>query len=496
VSETEVDAAEGESEVVRSPDAARRTSVVAIVGRPNVGKSTLFNRLVGARRAIVEDRPGVTRDRLYGVATQEGRSYVVIDTGGLDFDASASLSRQIRIQAEVAIDESDLILFVVDVEAGLVADDREIAEILRRSGRPVLVVANKCDNPGRELEAQAMHELGFDVFAVSAAHGRNAPELQETVLARLQATAEEGSLVAPEGIRVAFMGRPNAGKSTLINALLREPRVIVDAAAGTTRDPIDLPFEFAGRKIVLIDTAGLRRRKQIERAMEKLAAIKAIRTMERTQVVALVLDASAGVTDQDQRLARMAHERGKGVVVCLNKWDLVAADKKRAHEVTEQVEAELGFLERPFVVKTSNTGEGRDLGQGRARGLGELMEACLHTARALGRRIPTADLNAELAAAVAAHSPPMFGPKPVRLLFATQAESDPPLIVISANHGRCLSPAYERYLLRRFRTRWDLRGIPVRLVVRARGRAHDGRRGARGPEKTPDPAANDDGAGA
>jgi GTP-binding protein len=337
----------------------------------------------------------------------------------------------------------------------------------------VLVVVNKCDNPEREIAAQAAHELGFPILAVSAAHGRNAGELHDAVLARVQQTAPEGALSsALVGTRVAFMGRPNAGKSTLINALLREPRVIVNAEAGTTRDPIDLPFEFNGQPVVLIDTAGLRRRKQIERAMEKLAAIKAIRTMERTQVVVLVIDASVGVTDQDQRLARMAHERGKGVVVCLNKWDLVARDKKLAHAVQVQAETELGFLERPYMIKTSITGAGRARGPGRCRGLSELMEACLHTARALSKHIPTADLNEELAAAVAEHSPPMFGPKPVKLLFATQAESDPPLIVISANHGRCLPASYERYLLRRFRKRWNLRGIPVRLVVRARGRTN------------------------
>ena len=450
------------------------TSLVAIVGRPNVGKSTLFNRLVGARRAIVEDRPGVTRDRLYGAVNHDGRSYLVVDTGGLDLDEDEGLMRHIRTQAEIAIAEADLILFVVDVAEGLSSDDREIAEMLRRSGRPLLVVANKVDNPAREVDAQQMHELGLgEVLAISAAHGRNTGELHQAILSRLALTAPAGSLVpVPDGTRIAFMGRPNAGKSSLINALMREPRVIVDAKAGTTRDPIDLPFVFNGQAVVLIDTAGLRRRKQIDRAMEKLAAIKAIRTMERTQIVVLVLDASVGVTDQDQRIARMAHERGKGVVVVLNKWDLVARDKKAAHAVWVQAEEELAFLERPFMIKTSIVGEGRDLGQGHARGLDELLEGCLHTARALGRRIPTADLNAELKAAVAEHSPPMFGPKPVKLLFATQAESDPPLIVISANHGRCLTPAYERYLLRRIRTRWNLRGIPVRLVVRARGKGN------------------------
>jgi GTPase len=459
---------------VSSAESGGPTSLVAIVGRPNVGKSTLFNRLIGARKAIVEDRPGVTRDRLYGAVNFEGRSYLVVDTGGLDLGDGGNLMRHIRAQAEIAIAEADLILFVLDVADGLSSVDREIAELLRRSGRPVLVVANKADNPQRELEAAAMHEIGLgEVLAVSAAHGRGATELHEAILARLARTAPEGAVVpVPPGTRIAFMGRPNAGKSSLINAILEAPRVIVDAEAGTTRDPIDLPFSFAGQPLVLIDTAGLRRRKQIDRAMEKLAAIKAIRTMERTQVVVLVVDAAVGVTDQDQRIARMAHERGKGVVVALNKWDLVARDKRAAHAAWAQAQDELGFLERPYVIKTSVVGDGRDRGQGVARGIGELLEACLRTARALGRRISTADLNAELAAAVAEHSPPMFGPKPVRLLFATQAESDPPLIVISANHGRCLSPAYERYLLRRFRTRWDLRGVPVRLVVRGRGKGN------------------------
>jgi len=456
------------------PTTVTGTSVVAIVGRPNVGKSTLFNRLVGAKKAIVEDRPGVTRDRLYGAVNHDGHSYLLVDTGGLDLDDGGGLMRHIRAQAEIAIDSADLILFVVDVADGLSSDDREIAEMLRRSGRPLLVVANKVDNPAREVDAQQMHELGLgDVLPISAAHGRNTGELHEAIISRLAHTAPEGAIVpVPEGTRIAFMGRPNAGKSSLINALMREPRVIVDSEAGTTRDPIDLPFVFNGQPLVLIDTAGLRRRKQIDRAMEKLAAIKAIRTMERTQIVVLVLDASVGVTDQDQRIARMAHERGKGVVVVLNKWDLVAPDKKAAHAVWTDAEVELAFLERPFMIKTSIVGEGRDLGQGHARGLDELLEGCLHTARALGRRIPTADLNAELKAAVAEHSPPMFGPKPVKLLFATQAESDPPLIVISANHGRCLSPAYERYLLRRIRTRWNLRGVPVRLVVRGRGKGN------------------------
>ena len=457
-------------------------ALVAIVGRPNVGKSTLFNRLVGARKAIVEDNPGVTRDRLYGVAEWDDRRFLVVDTGGIDPSLDDGLPRHIRAQAEAAVDEADLILFVVDAAEGWTAVDAEIAQLLRRSGRPLLVVANKADSPARDLSANAAHELGLgEVFPVSAAHGRRVHELCDAIVGCLPA-APEGAVAEvalPDGIRIAFMGRPNAGKSTLCNAILREPRVIVDAQAGTTRDAIDLPFTYQDKQLILIDTAGLRRRKQIARAQEKLAAIKSIRAMERTHVVVLVLDAAEGVTDQDQRVARMAFERGKGVVVVLHKWDQLAHDKKAAHQRVLETEEALGFLEQPYIVKTSVVGAGRDIGQGKAFNLDEVLVACLKTAHALRRHIPTADLNAELAAAVAEHSPPMHGAKPVKLLYATQAEREPPLIVISANLGRCLPPAYERYLLRRFRQRWGLRGVPVRLVVRARGRGNAERAGRR-----------------
>jgi len=451
-------------------------ALVAVVGRPNVGKSTLFNRLIGARKAIVEDNPGVTRDRLYGIAEWDAHSFMVVDTGGIDPSLDDGLPGHIRAQAQIAMDEADLILFVVDAIEGATSSDIEIAELLRRSGRPVLLVANKTDGPKREIYAHALHELGLgEVYPVSAAHGRRFGELCDAIVDNLP---EDEYATAPEklaGTRIAFMGRPNAGKSTLVNALMKEPRVIVDATAGTTRDAIELPFEFNGKPLVLIDTAGLRRRRQVARAHEKLAAIKAIRAMERTQVVVLVVDASVGVTDQDQRLARMSFERGKGVVVALHKWDLVAGDARSARAVLSSTEEALAFLERPRIIKTSAVGAGRDEGKGRTRNLEEVLIASLKTARGLCSHISTSDLNQELAAAVADNSPPMHKSKPVKLLYATQAETDPPLIVISANHGRCLATAYERYLVRRFRRRWDLRGVPVRIVVRGRGRGNSER---------------------
>ncbi|MCA9638510.1 MAG: ribosome biogenesis GTPase Der, partial [Myxococcales bacterium] len=254
-------------------------ALVAIVGRPNVGKSTLFNRLVGARKAIVEDNPGVTRDRLYGVAEWEGRQFLVVDTGGIDPSLDDGLPKHIRAQAEIAIEEADLILFVVDAIDGLCASDREIAELLRRSGRRILVVANKTESERREIDAQAAHELGLgELFPVSAAHGRRISELCDAILENLPEDAMPAlEQAAPQGTRIAFMGRPNAGKSTLINALLREPRVIVDATAGTTRDAIDLPFEFNADEHVLIDTAGLRRKARVTAKVESLSAADALR---------------------------------------------------------------------------------------------------------------------------------------------------------------------------------------------------------------------------
>lgn len=459
-----------DSEATSGGDDGPTTRIVAIVGRPNVGKSTLFNRLVGARQAIVEDNPGVTRDRMYGVAHWDGRAFVVVDTGGIDPSEDAGMPGHIRTQAEVAMAEADLVLFVVDAAEGPSATDHEIAELLRRTSKPLVVVANKADAPGRERAAAWAWELGAgDVIAVSAAHGRGMAELCERIAEAIGPVDDEVDLVPP-GTRVAFLGRPNAGKSTLVNALLGEARVIVDDVPGTTRDAIYLPLRWGDHDFVLCDTAGLRRRKQVARAQEQLAAIKSIRAMERTQVVALVIDASVGVTDQDQRIARMAFDRGKGVVVVLHKWDLIADDRKRAHETMAQAEQDLGFLETPMIVKTSIVGAGRDVGRGRARNLDQVMDACRRTAAALARRITTADLNDELRRAVAELAPPAHQGHLVRLYFATQAATDPPLFAISANRGRCLTPAYERYLLRRFRARWGLRGVPIRVVVRGRGR--------------------------
>ncbi|MGH1341156.1 MAG: ribosome biogenesis GTPase Der [Nannocystales bacterium] len=447
--------------------------LVAIVGRPNVGKSTLFNRLIGSRQAIVEDNPGVTRDRMYGVAQWEGRSFMVVDTGGIDPSLDTGMPAHISAQADVAMEEADLILFVVDAKAGTTSTDQDIADQLRRGGTPVLVVANKADSPKRDDDVAESYALGVgEVFAVSSAHGRGVAELCDAILAKVGSTAEDVELIPP-GIRIAFLGRPNAGKSTLVNSLLGSPRVIVSDTPGTTRDAIYLPMKHGNDDWVVIDTAGLRRRRAVARAQEKLAAIKSIRAMERTEVVVLTVDAEQGVTDQDQRIARMSFTRGKGVVVLLHKWDLIASDKKRTKEVLEHAKRELHFLENPYIVKTSVLGDGRDTGEGRVLGLEALLEAAKRTAGSLRKRVTTSDLNGELKAATTHNPPPLSRGRPVKLLFITQADRSPPLFVISANHGRSLAPAYEKFLLRWFRKKWSLRGVPLRVVVRGRGQGGD-----------------------
>ena len=448
-------------------------ALVAIVGRPNVGKSTLFNRLIGSRKAIVEDNPGVTRDRMYGVAQWEGRSFMVVDTGGIDPSLDTGIPAHISAQAEVAMEEADLILFVVDARAGTTSTDQDIADQLRRGGKPVLVVANKADSPKRDDDVAESYALGVgEVFPVSAAHGRGVAELCDSIVDKVGATEDEVELIPP-GIRIAFLGRPNAGKSTMVNSLLGGERVIVSETPGTTRDAIYLPLKHGNDDWVVIDTAGLRRRRQVARAQEKLAAIKSIRAMERTEIVVLTVDASEGVTDQDQRIARMAFTRGKGVVVLLHKWDLVTQDKKKAREVLEATKRSLHFLENPYIVKTSVMGDGRNTGEGRVHGLEAMLEACKRTAGSLRKRITTSDLNEELRAATEHNPPPLSRGRPVKLLFITQADRSPPLFVISANHGRSLAEAYEKYLLRRFRKKWSLRGVPIRVVVRGRGRGGD-----------------------
>ncbi len=404
---------------------------VAIVGRPNVGKSALFNRFLSRRVAIVEDTPGVTRDRLQAPCEWRGREFTLVDTGGLVSGRGAPLATQVRRQAEQAITEAQVVLFVVDAIEGLVHQDEEIAELLRESRHPILLVANKADSAARTLDAYEFHALGLgEPIPVSAVHGLGVGDLLDAVVAVLPDTAPEradpGTPAAGDGVRIAFLGRPNVGKSSLVNVLLREERVIVDARPGTTRDAIDTPLVYDGRPVVLIDTAGLRRRSRVEEKVEFFSTRRTHEALVRADVAVLVVDAEDGVTDQDQRIARTVYEAGRGIAVAINKWDLLAG--YTPDQVQRIAQDRLRFLGPVPVSLTSAV---------RGEGIAELMRAVFQAADARAIRIPTGPLNRLIEQAVAA-SGPAADPSGRRLhiYYATQPQTRPPTFVLFVNDSR------------------------------------------------------------
>ncbi len=436
--------------------------LVALVGRPNVGKSSLFNRLVGGRPALVEDMPGVTRDRRYGTADWGPARFRVVDTGGLDPSAAGILGAM-RQQSLRALDEADLVLFVVDAREGITAVDEDVAKVLRQSGRRVLVAANKVDSEKTEAAASEAFGLGFpEVFPISASHGRGVNTMLDAVVAALpkSATAPASDETKGEGeapLRLAFIGKPNVGKSSLVNCLLGEERVLVHDQPGTTRDPIDTPLSFAGREYLLVDTAGMRRRRSIDTLTEHVAAKMARDQLERCDVAALVIDARLGATAEDARLASLIEESGRCALVVLNKKDLVgrsAVDGK-----LEATREQLAFLRYAPILLTSAVT--------RAGVTGILSEAT----RVLGqasRRVSTGELNQLLEDIVAAKPPPAGrGGRHVRLYYATQTGVRPPMFYISTNHPAEVGYPYRRFLINRLREAYGFEGTPVRLALRA-----------------------------
>ncbi len=445
--------------------------VVAIVGRPNVGKSALFNRLIQRRLAIVEDTPGLTRDRLYATTEWRGRQFTVVDTGGLvsgSGDSGGNLVAQVRAQAAAALEESDLILFVVDTRLGLVPEDREIAEVVRRTQTPVLIVANKADDTASETAAHEFFALGFgDPMPVSAHHGRGIGDLLDAIVEVLPERGPEAP-AAPiaEPVAVAIVGRPNVGKSSLVNAILGEERVIVDSAPGTTRDAIDTPYERGGRHFILIDTAGLRRRSRVGEAVEIYSAIRARRAIARADVAVLVLDATEAPSDQDQRIAREMADAGCGVVIAMNKWDRVVGTGRSDRRREQAVRGTLRFVSYAPIVATSAT-----VGSG----IGELFDAIDRVAAAHRSRIGTGPLNRTIGDAVVAHPPPADAAgRRLRIFYATQPERRPPTIVLFVNEPGRMPEAYHRYLEGVIRSAFNLPGVPLRLVLRGRRGEEDG----------------------
>ena len=436
--------------------------VVVVVGRPNVGKSALFNRLIRQRLSIVDDVPGLTRDRLYASAEWRGRSFTVVDTGGLVSGTAGGIAGQVRSQAERAIAEADVILFVVDARAGIVPEDRAIADVVRRARAPVLVTANKVDGESLEPSAHEFYALGFgDPIPVSALHGRGTGDLLDAVVAMLpEPVVEEGGTTAPSAVAVALVGRPNVGKSSLVNAILGEPRVVVDAEPGTTRDAVDEHFERAGRRYVLIDTAGLRRRSRVDEPIEVYSAARARNAIERADVAVVVLDATSPVSDQDQRIAREIADAGRGVVIAVNKWDRVAQSPEVDARRKRSILHALRFISYAPVLATSATA---------GWGIASLLEAVDRVAAAHQGRIGTGPLNRVIGDAVAKHEPPTDpSGRRLRIYYATQPETRPPTFVLFVNEPKRMPTDYRRYLENAIRGKFDLPGVPVRLVLRRR----------------------------
>ncbi len=440
-----------------SPRTAHGKPVVAIVGRPNVGKSTLFNRLVGARQAIVEDIPGTTRDRLYGEAEWKDRGFVVVDTGGLEPGAEEGYPALIREQVEMALAEADAVLFLVDAATGVTAVDAEIGEMLRRGDRPVLLLANKADNEARQAAATEFYELGLgDPMPVSAYHGLGVREVQDRLLEILPEVAA-GAAVGQ--LRLAIVGRPNVGKSSIVNAILGQERVIVSDVPGTTRDVVDTPFEYKDQPMLLVDTAGIRRPGKVERGVEKYSVMRAREAIERCDIAVLVIDASEKLAAQDMHIAGHVADAYKGMILAVNKWDLQEDTDENRKDFAKRILGRLRFTPwAPLAFLSAKTGlnvEG-------------LLELALEVAESRATRIQTSEVNAALREAVSAHPPPSPGKRPIRIKFATQAEVNPPTFVFFTNDASLLHFSYRRYLENALRRRFGFEGTAIKLVFRSR----------------------------
>ena len=443
--------------------------VIAIVGRPNVGKSTLFNRYAGRRRALVLNIPGITRDRLVEEVEIGSRRILIVDTAGLDPDADKGLPGAVQAQARIAVQEADAILFVVDGKHGILPEDEAIARTLRRSARPLILVVNKIDVPGHAARVGEFHRFGIAaVHAVSAEHGTGAFEALEAAVAALPPPAEaaETEPELADALRIAIVGRPNVGKSSLVNRLLGSERVVVSDEPGTTRDATDTLVEREGERFVLVDTAGIRRPGRRSEAVERGSALMAVRSLERADVALILVDAAEGFTDADARVAALARERGRAAAVLANKWDLVEkrspADRTR---IREEIANGLRFMaDTPVLVVSAKTG----LGTARIFALARKLHEAAH------REITTGALNRWLQTTVTKHDPGMaqrgLRKKPVKFFYATQTAVTPPTFVLFCTEPMAVAPSYRRFLENRLRESFDLVGTPVRLRLRARER--------------------------
>lgn len=435
--------------------------VIAVVGRPNVGKSTLFNKIAGKRISIVEDTPGVTRDRIYAEAEWCGREFTMIDTGGIEPDSKDIILSQMREQANMAIDMADVILFMVNVKEGMTAADKEVAAMLQKCGRPVLLVCNKVDNPGNPpMEMYEFYNLGIgEPFPVSSIHGLGVGDLLDEVVSYFppaEETEEEESV-----IHVAVVGKPNAGKSSLINRILGETRVIVSDVAGTTRDAIDSSYEKDGQKYVFIDTAGMRKRGKIDENVERYSVARALGAVDRADVCLILIDATEGITEQDTKIAGYVHDQGKASIVVVNKWDLVEKETNTMKNFRDRVKEGLNFMMyAPSMYISAKTGQ-------RVDGLFEGIQAVLQEN---SKRISTGLLNDVINEAIAMVQPPSDKGKRLKIYYATQAGVKPPTFVLFVNNAELAHYSYIRYLENQLRAKFGFEGTPIKFIVREKNK--------------------------
>jgi GTP-binding protein len=430
-------------------------SIVAIVGRPNVGKSTIFNRIIGDRLAIVEDKPGITRDRLYGNAEWSGIPFGVIDTGGIEISEDEML-KSIRVQAELAIAEADLIIFMADGKSGITPADKEVAELLFRSRKPIVLAVNKIDNTQRISDIYEFYELGFgDPIAISGAHGVGIGDLLDEVIEKLP--IHEDDAYEDDTIKFSLIGRPNVGKSSLVNAMLGEDRVIVSNVAGTTRDAIDTPLEKDGQKYVIIDTAGIRKRGKVYESTEKYSVMRAMKAIERSDVVLIVINGEEGIIEQDKHIAGYAHEAGKACIFVVNKWDIVEKDEKTMQHFAQKIRDHFLFMTYAPILFVSAMSKKR---------LHKLLPLINHVSEQHSMRVQTHVLNDLIYDAVTVTPPPTDKGRRLKISYATQVAVKPPTFILFVNNPELMHFSYERFLENKIRAAFTFEGTPIRIMLR------------------------------
>ena len=434
--------------------------VVAIVGRANVGKSTLFNRLTHTKRAIVDDFAGVTRDRLYEDVTWNGKTFTLIDTGGIELKSNDEILKNVRFQAEIAIDEADLILYVVDATTGITTDDQEVSQMLRRSGKDIILVVNKVERFDDLTDIYEFYSLGMDeLIPIAASHGTNTGDLLDMVhehLERLPETTEEDD----DRVHIAVVGRPNVGKSSLTNAIIGEDRSIVSNVAGTTRDAIDSSFKHNGEEYVIVDTAGMRKRNKIDMATERYSVMRSLRAVDRCDVALFVIDAEEGLIEQDKKIAGYVHEQGKGLIIVVNKWDLIEKDDKTMNEFTERIKSQLLFMSYAPIIFVSALTRQR---------VTKIIDLVKNVAETRTVRLPTSLVNEIVRDAVLKNPPPTDKGKRLKIFYATQVDVAPPTFALFVNDAELMHFSYTRYIENKVRDAFGFRGTPLKFIIRERG---------------------------